>query len=301
MLERGTIHRHDGPIRLGCVPDLPVQLLQAFLGTLYSDHPMLEVEVQRLRSSEQVARLERGDLELVILHGHTDSAQVESRPMFPGGALAVFVPDNHSLASRPVATREDLRLERAVALPMASDPIMLAQLARLLDRNGYRFRELREIAGADLRDLLFAVAEARGVAIAPRAALHTAGDVAGLVCARNLAPALRLPDTMLAWRSEPNPGLAKIVAAASEAAEMLYAWGTKSRSACDGDLVGRQRTAYRQAADAFEHAADLAEEHARREDERGDAERAAVERRKVKQAREAAAQARTHAEGLSGD
>ncbi len=50
-------------LRLGCLPDLPLQRLQAFLGVLYEHEPALDVDVAHLPSHEQVARLRNGELE----------------------------------------------------------------------------------------------------------------------------------------------------------------------------------------------------------------------------------------------
>jgi hypothetical protein len=53
--------------------------------------------------------------------------------------------------------------------------------------------------------------------------LEVVGDIASLVTERPLAPDVRMPDTVLAWRVNPPPELGAIVSAAREVATTVYA------------------------------------------------------------------------------
>jgi DNA-binding transcriptional LysR family regulator len=76
-------------------------------------------------------------------------------------------------------------------------------LTSRIARAGYRFAEIRERGGDDPRDLLFAVAEGRGIAIGPLSLRTAAGDVGRLVTTRQLDPPQTMPDTLVAWRTDP--------------------------------------------------------------------------------------------------
>ena len=88
-------------------------------------------------------------------------------------------------------------------------------------RAGYRFAEVRERGGDDPRDLLFAVAEGRGITIGPLSLRALAGDIGTLVTARPLDPPQTMPDTLVAWRANPPAHVRETLALAQALAEGL--------------------------------------------------------------------------------
>ena len=209
-------------LRLGCLPDLPLQRLQAFLGTLYEHEPALDVDVAHLPSHEQVARLHDGELDLALIHHPHDDGAIDTEPAFPGERLAVFLGVFHPLATRAAVLPEDLRGETLVATPRAGDPALHDWLLAEVTSNGYAFRAIRETRGSDPRDVLFAVAENRGVALRPRSALRMAADLRDVVAGVPLEPEVTMPPTLLAWM--PRDGaMASVHTLARGAARVLYA------------------------------------------------------------------------------
>jgi DNA-binding transcriptional LysR family regulator len=209
------------PVQIGCVPDLPVQHLQSFLGGLYLDQPDLLVDVAHVHTAEQLRALQGGELDLGVIRHARDARGIEVEPLFQGEQLAAFLWIGHRLAPSSSVGPDDLREESLVVPPRTVDPALDDRLKTRLVA-GYQFREIRDAPGADARSLLFAVGEHRAIAVAPISLLYAAGDVATLVTARPLRPALLMPDTALAWRADPPPELGKIVAAARAVARRLY-------------------------------------------------------------------------------
>jgi DNA-binding transcriptional LysR family regulator len=192
-------------LRIGCAPHLGAQKLQTFLGACYAEVPHLDVEVFHLASGEQRRRLRGAELDLGLFDAAYAGAEpdIETQPLFPGDPLAVFLPLSHPLAAGERVEPRALVGRALVTRPWASDPDFHELLLSRLARAGYRFSEVRERGGDDARDLLFAVAEGRGITIGPLSLRAAAGDVGKLVTARALDPPQTMPDTLLAWRADP--------------------------------------------------------------------------------------------------
>jgi hypothetical protein len=222
------------PVRIGCVPDLPLQRLQSFLGALYLHAPGVGADVVRLRTAQQVRALRTGKLELGLLHDTGPQEAIATEAVYPGEQLGAFLPVGHWLAAHSTLTADDLRHEVLLVPPRESDPALAVRLTALLDGAGLAFRCVREATGADPRDVLFAVAEGRGVAIAPLSSARTTGEVGSIVSAHPIAPPLWMPETALAWRAEPPPSLAR-----AELIQTARAAARGLRVSVDGQATGQ--------------------------------------------------------------
>jgi DNA-binding transcriptional LysR family regulator len=209
-------------LRLGCLADLPVQRLQAFLGLLYERDPELDVDVAHLPSHQQIELLRAGELDLALIHDPHDDGTISTEPVFPGARLAAFLSVFHPLSTCASVSPEDLGGETLITAPRAGDPALHDWLLAEVTSNGYAFRAVRETRGSDPRDVLFAVAERRGVALRPRSALRLAADLGDVVAGVPLEPAVTMPATLLAWMPAHGPGAA-LQDVAREAARALYA------------------------------------------------------------------------------
>ena len=127
----------------------------------------LAVDVAHLPSHEQVARLRNGELDVALIHDPHDDGTIDTEPAFPGERLAAFLGVFHPFATCAAVSPEDLRGETLVVTPRAGDPALHHWLLAEVTSNGYAFRAIRETLGSDPRDVLFAVAENRGVALRP--------------------------------------------------------------------------------------------------------------------------------------
>jgi LysR substrate binding domain len=211
------------PLRAGCVPDLALQRLQSLVGALYAFDPTMELQVARLRSAAQLAYLRAGDLQLGIVHGTRTGANIAVEPIFRGEPLTVILPLGHRLAGRAAVGPEDLRDELLLTFPRRADPGLHDDLLDLVSGAGLQFRAVEDYGDSDPRDVLLAVAEGRGITLAPISMFEIDADLSAVLERVALEPLVRMPDTLLAWRSEPSDAVARVLAAARAAARELHA------------------------------------------------------------------------------
>jgi hypothetical protein len=210
-------------LRIGCAPDVPVQRLQAFLGLLFERRADLEPDVLHLPSAEQLWLLRDGALDIALVHEAPARDGIEAMPLYPGEPLHAFVAAGHRAASRDTATLETFAGETLLVVPRRSEPGVHDRIVQLAQRNGRPFRALREAPGPDPRDVLFAGAGGRGVALGPRSAPRAVGDIRDTVASLAFQPAASMPTTLLAWSAGTRPGLERLRSAARDVARELYA------------------------------------------------------------------------------
>ncbi len=195
------------PLRIGCVPHLPIQPLLQFLGSLHESDPNLRVQVTHLNFLEQTRFLRDGELDLGIFHLGADQTEFEYEPLFRGEPVAAFLPPGHALAEQAILKPEDLRSETLVVFPEEANPALHERTLERIEEAGYRFASVREASGMNPRDVMLSVAEGLGIALGP-VSLHAVSDVGSIVIRRPLEPALTMPDMVVAWRADP-PGRLK--------------------------------------------------------------------------------------------
>ncbi len=210
------------PLRIGCVPHLPIQPLLRFLGALHERDPNLRVQVTHLSFLEQARFLSAGELDLGIFHEVADHGEIESEPLFVGEPLAAFLPPGHGLAERSVLKPENLLEETLVVFPEEANPALYERLLARIEEAGYRFKGVREASGMNPRDVMLSVAEGLGVALGPLS-LQEVSDVGSIVLRRPLEPPLAMPDMVVAWRAEPPGRLKEKLALVRAVASDLHA------------------------------------------------------------------------------
>jgi DNA-binding transcriptional LysR family regulator len=207
-------------LRIGSIPDLALERLQAFLRELSLREPSARVQVTHLHSGEQMRRLHRSELEIGIFDDPGPVSEIETEPLFAGEPLGAFLPREHALAERPALGPDDLRGERLVTYPRAENPALHDRLVGILDDAGFSFAALHEASSMNARDLMLAVDEGRGVAVGPLS-LASVSEAGALVYSRPLDPPVSMPDTVLAWRRNPPRHLAALLASIRQVAGEL--------------------------------------------------------------------------------
>ena len=81
---------------------------------------------------------------------------------------------------------------------------------------------MREWGGGDPRDVLMAVANCNGVALAPAPLLATLGELATIVTPCPTDPPVRMPATVLAWRAAAPKRMKGLLDVARAAARELH-------------------------------------------------------------------------------
>jgi DNA-binding transcriptional LysR family regulator len=206
-------------LRVACVPHLPIERLLAFLGALHGRDSSFRPQVMHMPSGEQVTRLRSGEIDVGIFNAG-EIEGLEQEPLFPGERLIAFLPTNHRLLAQATLSPRDLEREVLVVFPQSAGLGAHNRWLDLLGSAGYRFAEVREAGGIHARDLVLAVAEEIGVALAP-ASLAEISDAGGLVVRRELDPPVSMPDTVVAWRADPPPQLKQVLSTVREVAREL--------------------------------------------------------------------------------
>jgi hypothetical protein len=209
-------------LRIGCAPDVPLQRLQAFIGLLAERGVDLRAQVRHLPTALQLRQLRVGDLDVGLLHDAGPSPGIEAERLYRGEALAAVVSVSHRVALAERARLEDLAGDALLVMPRTAEPSVHDRVAALAATDGLVFREVREAPGADVRDLLFAVASGHGVTALPRSTMRVVGDLGEALATRSLAPSVWMPDTCLAWSAQARRGLSDVYDAARHVARELY-------------------------------------------------------------------------------
>jgi DNA-binding transcriptional LysR family regulator len=208
------------PLRVGCIPDLPIERLLQFLDALREENAALEVRVAHLPPLDQLALLRDGQLEIGVVHHAEDYEDIEQELLFEGEPLVAYLPPQHPLTDKPILSPADLESEALVMFPRAANGALYDRLLGLLDAHGYRFATVREAGGMYVRDLILAVVAGLGVAVGA-SSLKDVAEAGSIVVRRGLDPQPAMPGTVLAWHAEPPRQLAVTLAAVREVAQRL--------------------------------------------------------------------------------
>jgi DNA-binding transcriptional LysR family regulator len=192
----------DTDLRIGCVHDLPLDRLLRFLAALREHDPTVQPQVIHLPSVEQLRRLRRGELDLGVFPHAREHPDIEAEPLFAGVPMVALLPSGHPLTAKKVLGHRELQDEVLVSLSRVDDPPLHDRILEAIESAGYRFRGVHKVGGADTRDLLPAVAQNMGIAFAPASLAELAADGVGV--ARPLDPAPSMPQTVVAWRTNPR-------------------------------------------------------------------------------------------------
>jgi DNA-binding transcriptional LysR family regulator len=217
--ETRRIGRRDTRLRIGCISFLPSARLIRFLSELKARDADLRPEVTHMWALEQVDELRAGRLDLGVFMRAEDYPGLASEVLFPGDDVHAFLPEGHALSDRTALTPQDLGSETRITFPRSINPVLYDAFKRMLADSGYRFRSLYELDTRDPRDALLAVVGGLGIVLGP-SSLGELGDEGRRLVSLPLDPALRLPDTIVAWRENAprplRPRLPTIRAAARE-------------------------------------------------------------------------------------
>jgi DNA-binding transcriptional LysR family regulator len=209
-------------LRIGFLPGLRTRLLLDFVSAFSERDPDVSPEVMHLSAEEQRRRLRSGDLDLGIFHETDVLPGLRTEPLAEGEPVAAWLRSDHQLALKQSLGPEDLSGQPLLKLPRVADPIRHDRGLALLEEAGYRFKEIRETGDTDARDVLFAAAIGRGVALLPSALGAEAAPDARLT-RRALAPPVWTPEIVVAWLKNPPAHLRPSLTTAREVAQALRA------------------------------------------------------------------------------
>ena len=197
---RSAAAAEDATIRVGCVPDAPIDHLHRFLTGLRAIAPGAHTVVEHAASHDQVEKLNSGEIDLAIVHDTAATVDIMTAPVFAGQPLVALLPGAHRAAALPAVSPADLAGEPLLAFPGDASATLHAWIRRVAASAGYRLSKVIEGGGADPRNAALAVADGLGIALVPAAGPPAAEPI---VARRPLRPAIVMPDSILAWRRLP--------------------------------------------------------------------------------------------------
>ena len=189
----------DSVVRIGSLPAVPLDRVQRFLVALRAREPSLRTEVTHLGSLEQVKRLRTGELDLGIFPLGVSYQQIRTVPMFPGEPVVALLRADHPLAAKDVLTQRDLSDEVLVVFSHTINSALHDWWLATIDRGGYRFRGIHEVASTDPRDVVLAVAGGWGISLGSTTYVAADGSSASVV-PRPIDPPLSHAEVGVAWR-----------------------------------------------------------------------------------------------------
>jgi DNA-binding transcriptional LysR family regulator len=206
-------------LRVGCTPTLPVDDVMQFVRALTHRAANTNVRVTHAVCTSQIHQLQAGELDLGILYGGEGKSykSLELETLLQGEPLVAFLPAEHPLTSKTVLRPQDLRDETFVVFPRTACGICHDRMRTLVEVGGYRFADVREASAGAPRDLMVMVAAGVGVTLAP-ACFAPSGAAAITVVQRPIHAEIFMPDTVVAYRTNPANDLRSILGEAREAA-----------------------------------------------------------------------------------
>jgi len=185
----------SGVLRLGVIPTVAPYLLPRVLPRVRRAHRELRLRLHEAPTAELVARLSRGELDLLLLALEAPLEGLETRPLFED-PFVVALPKGHRLAARKRLDEVDLRGEAVLLL---EDAHCLRAQALAVCRAGHA-HELADFRATSLSTLVQMVAGGAGLTVLPELALAVEARRADVAIVP-FAPPTPHRTIGLAWRS----------------------------------------------------------------------------------------------------
>jgi DNA-binding transcriptional LysR family regulator len=211
---------HEPALRIGCVPNVSLDLVQRFLDALREREPTVEREVTNLLSLELVRQVREGALDFAILHWAEAYDGMEMAELAPGEPMTGVLPLHHRAAGRDVVGPADLGDEVLVTGARTINPVLYDRSLASIAAAGYQFRSIRQAGAVTARDLALAVAEGFGVAFLPSSVDLSDAD-GTIVVRRPLEPAPTFAKLVVAWRSDAPGRVQDVIQSVREVAKEL--------------------------------------------------------------------------------
>ncbi len=160
-----------GPLRLGVIPTVAPFLLPSVLPQVRHAYPALRLELYEAQTAPLVEKLERGELDLLLVAIEAELRDAATLALFEDTFL-LAVPSDHRLATRKRISETELAGE--VVLLLEDGHCLRNQALSICSRAGAS--ELGDFSASSLNTLISMVAGGAGVTLLP--ALATQGSVA---------------------------------------------------------------------------------------------------------------------------
>jgi LysR family hydrogen peroxide-inducible transcriptional activator len=184
-----------GKLRLGAIPTVGPYLLPHAIPKIRAAHPELRLLIDEDQTANLLAKLNRGELDLVVLALEAPLGDVAQRILFDD-PFSLAVPEGHRLARRRSVGESDVEDEAVLLLDEGH--CLRDQVLGLCQTSGAT--ELGDFRAASLGTLAQMVASGVGITLLPSLSLPIEGQTTGLrlVPFKKPAPARTIG---FAWRT----------------------------------------------------------------------------------------------------
>jgi LysR family hydrogen peroxide-inducible transcriptional activator len=186
----------SGELRLGVIPTVGPYLLPRILGPLRERHPELSLFLREDKTPELVERLQRGELDVLLLALEADLPGCTTETLFSDPFL-VALPRGHRLAASPSLSTE--ALEGEPMLLLEEGHCLRDQALPLCEASGAR--ELRAYRASSLGTLVQMVGSGLGLTLIPELAVPLESRASEGLVVRPLDAGGPARTIVLAWRS----------------------------------------------------------------------------------------------------
>jgi DNA-binding transcriptional LysR family regulator len=144
-LAQRTHQGEIGQLALGFTGPALNRMLPQIVRAFKSRHPQINLSLERLQTNEQVAALMSGQLQVGLLHPPISNNTLSLETIYQE-PLAVFLPDNHPLATTLDAISiQDLANESFILFPRPVGSLLYDQIIQLCHQAGFNPNVVQEV------------------------------------------------------------------------------------------------------------------------------------------------------------
>lgn len=197
FVEAANSHKQPlvGDLRIGVIPTVAPYVLPAVLRAANETYPELRVLLREEQTHALVDRLQRGELDMLLLALEADLGEAETLPLY-SDPFVVAMPSGHRLASRRSVNEADLEDETLLLL---EDGHCLREQALAVCRFG-KARELGDFRASSLNTLVRMVEGGLGITLLPGMAVSSEVHGDGNLVVRPVVKRAPSRTIGLAWR-----------------------------------------------------------------------------------------------------
>ena len=197
MIDVQRLHRGEfGLLTVGFIHSATYWLLPAILQRFREIYPDVQFDLHEMSSSEQLAALPRGEIDVGILRPPVGNPDLRVRTILEE-RLVLALPAQHRFAHKEKAALEDVAAEPFVLVSRQGSPYMHSRILSMCEARGFSPRVVQ--TAAQLHTIIGLVGAGMGVAVVPETARRLNGSNVRLL---QVEGAQSLVEIALAWRAD---------------------------------------------------------------------------------------------------
>jgi DNA-binding transcriptional LysR family regulator len=191
------LHRGEsGLLTVGFIQSATYWLLPAMLQRFRESYPDVQFDLREMSSSEQLAALPRGEIDVGILRPPVGNPELRVQTILEE-RLVLALPAQHRLAHQGKAALEDVAAEPFVLVSRQGSPYLHARILSMCEARGFSPSVVQ--TAAQLHTIIGLVGAGMGVAVVPETARRLNGSNVQLLQVEGAQSSVEIA---LAWRAD---------------------------------------------------------------------------------------------------